>query len=180
MEIETLKELFDTAAPEFKEALNRRDFKYWYDYIYYNACDPQDIADISVSCEFTELLLKHNISPLEHMKEIPDYFLYNSEISGTFVIPNNVTNIEMYAFYNCANLTNITIPNSVTSIATWVFWNCTGLKSITIPSSVKHIGDYAFYYCKCDIIYDGTREQWKSIIGSLTLDGFEGKVKFLK
>jgi hypothetical protein len=67
--------------------------------------------------------------------------------TGTYIIPNNVTNIGDNAFYHCTSLTNVTIPNSVTSIGQEAFCNCPSLVSVTIPDAVATIGDFAFAGC---------------------------------
>ena len=67
--------------------------------------------------------------------------------TGSYVMPNSVTEIWYEAFYYCKNLTSITIPNSVINIGSRAFYYCTSLTSITIPSSVTEIGGYAFYNC---------------------------------
>ena len=91
-------------------------------------------------------------------------------LSGTYEIPDSVTNISNQAFSCCTSLIGITIPDSVisigdsafrdctslastiipdsvTSIGMYVFWGCTGLTSITIPDSVTSIGFSAFVRC---------------------------------
>ena len=67
--------------------------------------------------------------------------------TGSFDIPNTVTEILGRAFEGCSGLTAITIPNSVTSIGDHAFYWCTALTSVTIPNSVTSIGDYAFSRC---------------------------------
>lgn len=89
--------------------------------------------------------------------------------TGTYNIPNFVTNIGQGAFENCIGLTNINIPNSVTKIGSYAFCysgitsvtipnsvtdieirtfqNCSKLLSVKIPSSVKSIGSEAFAEC---------------------------------
>jgi uncharacterized repeat protein (TIGR01451 family) len=64
--------------------------------------------------------------------------------TGSFVIPNSVTEIGHSAFVYCKKLTSITIPNSVAVIKPNAFRFCSGLTSITIPKSVTSIGFYAF------------------------------------
>ena len=70
----------------------------------------------------------------------------NKETS--YIIPNNVTNIEDCAFCGCEYLTNINIPNSVTNIGSRAFSACDSLTSINIPNSVTNIKEGAFAYCK--------------------------------
>ena len=70
----------------------------------------------------------------------------NKETS--YIIPNNVTNIEDCAFCGCEYLTNINIPNSVTKIGCGAFAFCYSLTSINIPNSVTNIKEGAFWGCK--------------------------------
>jgi len=111
----------------------------------------------------------------------------NAKALSSYIIPESVTDIEMYAFNGCKNLEYIKIPDGVTKIGQ-VFSNCEKLRSIAIPDGVTLIGNYSFGYCKSlseinipgsvtkimygafegcndlsDIYYSGTEEQWKSI-----------------
>jgi len=63
--------------------------------------------------------------------------------AGDFVFPANTTVIEDEAFLNCAWMKTITIPAGVTHIGNGAFSGCTGLT---------------------DIYYDGTLEQWGTIV----------------
>lgn len=96
--------------------------------------------------EFTEILLDAGIDPATHMKKIPVFYLYESDIQS-YVIPNTIDSIGTWAFARCSSLTNMTIPNDVTSIGDSAFSGCTSLKSVTIPNSVTSIGREAFYGC---------------------------------
>ena len=69
----------------------------------------------------------------------------NKETS--YIIPNNVTNIEDCAFCGCEYLTNINIPNSVTNIGSRAFSACDSLTSINIPNSVTNIKEGVFEGC---------------------------------
>lgn len=66
--------------------------------------------------------------------------------SGTYTIPNSVTNIDN-AFRFCPYVTSLTLPNSVTSIGDWTFQECMAMTNVTIPNSVTTIGSYAFERC---------------------------------
>lgn len=137
--------------------------------------------------EFTETLLDADIDPAAHMKKIPSFYLYESDIQS-YVIPNTINSIGTWAFASCSSLTSITIPNGVTSIDDSAFSGCTSLKSITIPNSVTSISREAFYGCdslenitipdsvtsigssafnSCtnlkSITYLGTKDQWNKI-----------------
>ena len=67
--------------------------------------------------------------------------------TGSYTIPNTVTQINDQAFFRCTGLTSITIPNTITSIGIDAFLGCTNLTSVTIPNSITSIGSYAFSGC---------------------------------
>ena len=90
-------------------------------------------------------------------------------ISGTYTIPNNITQIGASAFTQCYNITDVSIPSSVTTILNTAFLNCTALTSINIPDSVTSIGVNAFNGCNSlttVVIGSGT----SSILGSAFLN----------
>lgn len=66
--------------------------------------------------------------------------------SGTYTIPESVTNIESGAFRDCNKLTQISIPNTITDISSSAFYRC-NLTNIVIPNSVISIGNGAFSEC---------------------------------
>lgn len=68
-------------------------------------------------------------------------------ISGSYDIPDGVTEIDNNAFRSCIDLTNVTIPNSVIYIGTSTFHSCTNLTSVTVGSSIDTIGSWAFSSC---------------------------------
>ncbi len=70
-----------------------------------------------------------------------------SGLSGSYSIPNTVTNIGSLAFYGCDGLTGVAIPNSVASIGSFAFAGCNYLTSVTIPNSVTSIGEFTFDAC---------------------------------
>lgn len=72
---------------------------------------------------------------------------YPAGKAGSYVIPNNVTNIIDSAFSGCAKVTDVTIPNSITRIGNRIFNECTSLRSIAIPDSVTAFGDGVFVGC---------------------------------
>lgn len=55
-------------------------------------------------------------------------------ISGVYVVPSGVKNIESYAFQNCKKLTGIEFPKSLEDIGEYMIIGCTGIKRITIPN----------------------------------------------
>jgi len=67
--------------------------------------------------------------------------------------------------------TSYTIPDGVTNIDVNAFcWS--SLQSVTIPASVKTIDYYAFANCTnlTAITYNGTKDQWNTLIASLTTE----------
>lgn len=66
--------------------------------------------------------------------------------TGSYSIPNGVTNIVAGAFNPCL-LTNITIPNSVITIGNSAFRSSPNLSSIVIPNSVTSTGTAVFMDC---------------------------------
>lgn len=72
---------------------------------------------------------------------------YNSGLTSV-IIPKSVKSIGNYAFAYCNNLKIVDIPNSVSNIDYGAFWQCTNLTTITIPSSVEIIEYGAFGGCK--------------------------------
>jgi hypothetical protein len=66
--------------------------------------------------------------------------------TGSYTIPNGITNVGNAAFANC-RMTNIIIPGSVISLSNGAFAGCTNLTSLTIPGSVTSLGASAFAHC---------------------------------
>ena len=78
-------------------------------------------------------------------KEGTTLLYYPAAKTGSFAIPNSVTQIGGYSFYH-SKLSNLTIPESVTSIGDRAFEACS-LTSITLPNSLKTIDSEAFALC---------------------------------
>ncbi len=98
-------------------------------------------------------------------------FIEGQEITGSLVIPEDVTVISAGAFNHCKKITDVTINTNVTeidygaflgssithinfqsttnlqTIATMAFANCTNLTEIEIPRSVTTLGAQAFANC---------------------------------
>jgi hypothetical protein len=72
---------------------------------------------------------------------------YPNAKAATYVIPDGVTCIGVWAFSDCSGLTSVTLPNSVTSIGEYAFFKCSSLTSVTIPDGVTSIGQRAFLGC---------------------------------
>ena len=127
---------------------------------------PQNVRAYDFSYTYQGQTLYYRIVNGEARVTYQNYYSSNdnsprySNLSGTLVIPSNVTcfstspsttysvtSIDADAFRNCSGLTSVTFPNSVTSIGSNAFWGCSGLTSVTISYSVTSIGSDAFRNC---------------------------------
>ena len=81
----------------------------------------------------------------------------------SITLPMGVNVIGYDAFEKCTQLSDIFIPSSVSIIGTSAFNGCVNLTNIKIPISISRIDDFIFSGCAnlTDVVYDGTKEQWK-------------------
>ena len=72
----------------------------------------------------------------------------NKTATGTFAVPNTVTEIGTYAFSHC-NFESVSFgaDSALTSIGDEAFLKCRKLASINLPDNVSSIGHEAFMYC---------------------------------
>ena len=86
---------------------------------------------------------------------IPQYAFRNCDFIESITIPQNVTEIGIYAFAGCKKLKTLNskvegefnIPQSVTTINQYAFINCLLATKVTLSNNVTAIGDYAFAGC---------------------------------
>ncbi len=84
--------------------------------------------------------------------------LYNVDCSSELAI------IPYRCFYYCSSLRNVTLPYGVVEIGQDAFRYCTSLESIEIPVHVTKLGNRCFADSGLkQIIFNGTKRQWKSI-----------------
>ena len=68
-------------------------------------------------------------------------------ISGSLVIPDNVTHIWENAFYK-TNISSLILASEVEVIDKWAFGSCSSLaKTLTLPTTLRYIGDNTFSGC---------------------------------
>lgn len=79
---------------------------------------------------------------------IGNNILYECNLTGTVVVPKNVTEIKATAFSNKTNITKVVLPEGLKTIETNTFIGCTSLEEVIIPESVEAIEDQAFFGCK--------------------------------
>ena len=106
----------------------------------------------------------------ESVTEIGEAAFYSCGELTNVILPNNINSIENDVFSYCQKLTTLIIPDGVKSIGNYAFISCHSLSNITIPNSITSIGNQAFDFCSSlvDIIYKGTKEEWKAIEGRPT------------
>lgn len=83
------------------------------------------------------------------VKEIRDHaFFHCSNLTGSLVIPNNVTSLGSYAFCYCCGFDSLILNDELTSIGKYAFVQCSGFTgALDIPDNVTIIGENAFQGC---------------------------------
>lgn len=89
----------------------------------------------TVSSKMDEFVIENNV-------------LYECNLTGTVVVPENVTKIKATAFSNKTNIIKVVLPEGLKTIGTNTFIGCTSLEEVIIPESVEAIEDQAFFGCK--------------------------------
>ena len=114
--------------------------------------------------DVSETLLEAGINPLRHMSEVPEEFLYLSNIDGVDIC-NGIEVIKHAAFGRCKNLLDLYIPEGVYAIESRAFMFCSNLHKVSLPSTLQLIDYNAFQGCKnlTDIQFRGTLDQWLSV-----------------
>lgn len=78
-------------------------------------------------------------------------------------LPKNAITLKAHAFNGCA-LESIKIPDGTTKIENGLFFACNFLEKIELPKSITVVGEAAFSNTNLkEIIYAGSKEQWKKI-----------------
>jgi hypothetical protein len=87
------------------------------------------------------------------------------------VLPEGITKLGKGMFGNCEKLTEVSLPSTLTVIPKYLFTNGKNIKSVTLHNTLTKIEMYAFNNVYVDDYYfDGTREQWKTILTNSTTD----------
>lgn len=95
-------------------------------------------------------------------------FSYCGELTSV-TLGTNVATIGIQSFFSCPKLTRFTVPDKVTSIGSSTFAYCSGLTNITIGKSVGNIGSRAFASCirLSEITVDVLNPSFASVAGVL-------------
>lgn len=164
--------------PDFIEALDKFDFWSAFKMLEY----PRDREQLFLS------LQSENENPLDGFKYIPTEFLVVCDKVKEIDIPESVEVVQDGAFYRCAALEKVTMKNSISYISDDVFKKCENLKEIRLSNKLQELGSRVFLGCTnletvhlpktlqmlgkevfagcfnlTNIIYDGTKDNWKLI-----------------
>ena len=125
--------------------------------------------------QFTQTILFAGIDPTYKLQQIPDYYLFGSDIES-YNMHNQIISIGSKSFRKCNNLKFIHIPNSVTKIDTAAFEHCENLYFVSIPNQIEYFGKALFWNCpKLESIeYRGTINEAKE-----QLDKYKLNTKFI-
>jgi hypothetical protein len=102
-------------------------------------------------------------------KQQTELIAYPCGKTGSYAIPDRITDIGAVAFSFSPNLTGITIPDSIFNIGEDAFVSCSNLTSIAIPASVIEVGVGAFSRCNnlISITVDTNNAFYSSVDGVL-------------
>ena len=120
--------------------------------------------------QFTQTMLFAGIDPTYKLQQIPDYYLFSSDIES-YEINNQIISIGKKSFRKCSNLKFIHIPDSVIKIDSLAFEQCENLYFISIPNRIEYFGKALFWNCpKLESIeYRGTINEAKEQIDKYKL-----------
>lgn len=88
----------------------------------------------------------NNKETLSEMSDLPQYFMYASDIADIY-IPGNIVHIGEDAFSECHKLLGVILGHGVHTIGAYAFHGCENLRTMFIPDTVNQIGEHAFDMC---------------------------------
>ena len=124
-------------------------------------------------------LLTINVDALNPIYSSVDGVLFNKNETviayypggrtGSYTIPNGVTQIPSYAFQSCYNLTSLTVPNTVTSIGSLSFNVDPSLVTIYFQGNAPAVASFGFYDIQSSVIcfYLPGTTGWDTNLGGL-------------
>lgn len=116
---------------------------------------PHDVSFIGVGAFANcSKLTDISVSPVNYVYSAVDGVLFNkgktvliqcpAGKSGTYAVPNGVTELGIEAFSGCEGLTSILLPNTVTKIGDAAFLGCTSINSMVFPEKILQLGTEIF------------------------------------
>lgn len=70
-----------------------------------------------------------------------------TNLSGTVILPDTLTDLEDFAFQGCAGITGVKLPSSLTNVGINIFADCVNLEEATLPTAITKIPDRMFSSC---------------------------------
>ena len=120
---------------------------------------PENVSEIGMAAFATcTSLTEIQVSPLNQYFCDEDGVLYDAgktklyqyptaKTGSTYVVPQGVTEIDVYAFAGNPALTYVDAGNGVTSIGIYAFAGCTALETVTLSDGLEQIAGAAFSHC---------------------------------
>lgn len=114
--------------------------KYKYIFIILLVCLTLYIILSNLKCR---VIIKNNV-----FIGIKSGIIEKKEDLKTVEVPDNVTEIGIFAFADCTKLERVTLPDSIKEIRMGAFYDCQNLKDIKLPERLEVIRNDAFSNCK--------------------------------
>ena len=119
---------------------------------------PRNFNDLSpVAFGYCTNLTAVNVDPLNVFYSSADGIVFDKSKTtlvrcpegktGSYTVPNSVTNIGIAAFQSCMHLSQVIVPDSVNNLGLNAFDQCISLTNVSIGGGVTSIGDGAFTVC---------------------------------
>ena len=116
-----------------------------------NLIDTGVVTDFGFVGVFTKEVLDFGVNPLEHMDDIPSYFMeFVQTIKETPTIPSCITSIGRFSFAYCDNLEKAYIPKTMKIVYPYAFYGDKKLKDIYYEGSLLDLNnvDFGKHWCK--------------------------------
>ena len=115
----------------------------------------------------SEVTFQSGTAPLE----LDDGVFGNTSSLKSIEFPERLVSVGKWLFGSTVAtpaLTTIRLPESITKIPEGMFQGCTHLETVELTGNVTEIDKNAFNNCTAlkNVIYDGTLDQWNSLINS--------------
>lgn len=130
---EKVKQIFD----KYGYLIDDGDYKEFYRKV------NQFLAPAEIGC-IGKAIIKSAL--LSEMPELPQYFLYATDITDIY-IPGNIAHIGEDAFSDCHKLSGVILGHGVQTIGSYAFFGCENLRTMFISDTVKNIEAHAFDKC---------------------------------